>query len=217
MPRIFWVAICPLDAAAARSAIDQHVAQPLQLSTAAAAWAIHELVTENMAAAIQIHMAAKGVDPARFTLVAFGGASPVHAYALAKRLGTRRILIPQGAGIASAFGLLVAPVSFDRVRTCRHTMEGLDLATIEAMFVDMEAETRGFVEKAEPTESVTFLRSLDICYRGQGYAVNVALPPRGTALSTTDIRARFERVYERLYGRVYPDMETELMNVRLMA
>lgn len=206
-----------LDEAAARDAIDRDVAKPLSLTTAKAAWAIHELVTENMAAAIQIHMAEKGVDPARFTLVAFGGAGPVHAYALAKRLGTRRILVPQGAGIASAFGLLVAPVSFDLVRTYRQTLDRLDANDVEALYGRMESEARGFVEKAGEAIDIAYVRSLDICYSGQGYAVNVELPQAATPLTKQIIRERFERVYERLYGRFYPDMEPEIMNARLVA
>lgn len=206
-----------LDEEAARRAIDTRVAQPLKLTIPKAAWGIHELVTENMAAAIQIHMAEKGVDPSRFTLVAFGGAGPVHAYALARRLGTPRILIPQSAGIASAFGLLVSPISFDLVKTHRQTVNDLDPAVVDSLLTQMEAEAQSFVERAESAGQVTFTRSLDICYLGQGYAVNVEIPPRGVPLSKPDIRKRFEAVYEVLYGRVYPDMEIELMNVRLVA
>ncbi len=206
-----------LDENAARRAIEARVAQPLKLTIPKAAWGMHELVTENMAAAIQIHMAEKGVDPSRFTLVAFGGAGPVHAYALARRLRIRRMLIPQSAGIASAFGLLVSPISFDLVKTHRQAVNDLDLAVVASLFTQMEAEARSFVQRAETAGEVTITRSLDICYLGQGHAVNVGIPPRGESHSKPAIRKRFEAVYEALYGRIYPDMEIELMNVHLAA
>ena len=206
-----------LDEPAARQAIENRVAKRLGMTPEKAAWGIHELVTENMAAAIQIHMAEKGVDPGRFTLVAFGGAGPVHAFALARRLGTRRILIPPSAGIASAFGLLVAPVSFDLVKTHRLAVNELDPSQMQTLFHEMEAEGRSFVSRAETAGDVSFTSSLDICYLGQGYSVNVPIPRAAGMPAKEEIRARFEEAYQALYGRVYPDMEVELMNLRLVA
>jgi N-methylhydantoinase A/oxoprolinase/acetone carboxylase beta subunit len=170
-----------------------------------------------MAAAIRIYMAEKGADPSRFTLVAFGGGGPVHAFALAKRLGTARVLIPPSAGIASAFGLLVSPISFDLVRTHRCALNELDLEHLASMFAAMEAEGKAFVARAETAGEVTFLKSLDICYVGQTYSVNVSLPAGDEALSKPLIRTLFEKVYEVQYGRVYQDMDAQLMNLRLVA
>lgn len=207
----------PLDLDAAKTAIDARIARPLGLSTADAAWGIHEIVTENMAAAIRIHMAEKGVDPGRFTLVAFGGAGPVHAYALARRLGTRRILIPPSAGIASAFGLLVSPVAFDLVRTRRTALNEVDPADIDARFLEMQVEAQGFVARAASAQNISFMRSLDVCYAGQGHTVNVPLPSEEPQPDQLRIRALFEQVYEQLYGRRYADMDVELINLRLVA
>lgn len=207
----------PLDLDAAKSAIDAVIAGPLGLTTSEAAWGIHEIVTENMAAAIRIHMAEKGVDPSRFTLVAFGGAGPVHAYALARRLGMRRILIPPGAGIASAFGLLVSPVSFDLVRTQRVALSDADSTALDARFLQMQSEAQAFVARAGSAHGIVFIRSLDICYAGQGHTVNVPLPPEEPKPSRERIRALFEQVYEELYGRRYADMDVELINLRLVA
>ncbi|MCC6535747.1 MAG: hydantoinase/oxoprolinase family protein [Burkholderiales bacterium] len=206
-----------LDLDAAQAAIDSAIARALSLSTAAAAWGIHEIVTENMAAAIRIHMAEKGADPSRFTMVAFGGAGPVHAYALACRLGIRRILIPSSAGIASAFGLLVSPVAFDLVKTRRVGLSDLDPAAIEALFIDMENEAKRFAERADPAGEISCSRSLDLCYCGQGYTVNVPLPAAEPRPDKARIRALFEHAYETLYGRVYADMAVELINLRLVA
>ncbi len=206
-----------LDLHAARRAIEKRVAKPLDVLPEKAAWGIHEIVTENMAAAIRIHMAEKGVDPSRFTLVAFGGSGPVHAFALAKRLGMSRILIPPTAGIASAFGLLVSPISFDLVRTHRVVVNDLDLDQVTATFADMESEGRTFVARAETAGEVTFTRSMDICYVGQTYSVNVPLPSGGDIPSKETLRRLFESVYETLYSRVYHDMDAQLMNLRLVA
>jgi len=206
-----------LNKSLAKQAINNYIAKPLKLTLTKAAWGIHEIVTENMAAAIQIYMAEKGVDPARFTLVAFGGAGPVHAYALARRLGTHRILIPQSAGIASAFGLLVSPISFDLVKTFRQTINDLDLTFINDIFVKLEVEAKAFVDRAECVSKISFIRSFDICYLGQGFAVNVELPSSNLNANKLEIRDYFESVYKSLYGRVYPDMEIELINVRLVA
>ncbi|MDI6809181.1 MAG: hydantoinase/oxoprolinase family protein [Candidatus Eisenbacteria bacterium] len=206
-----------LDDEAARKAILEKVALPLGLTLVKAAWGIHELVTENMAAAIRIHMAEKAVDPSKFTLVAFGGAGPVHAYGLAKRLGIQRILIPPSAGIASAFGLLVSPVSFDLVRTYRSPITDLNLKQVEAMYKEMESEARTFILKADKMAQVTFSRSFDICYLGQNYSVNVPVPSGGLIPSKETIRDQFEKVYLSLYGRVYTDIEAQLMNLRLVA
>jgi N-methylhydantoinase A/oxoprolinase/acetone carboxylase beta subunit len=207
----------PLDLNAARSAIETRIARPLGLSAAAAAWGIHEIVTENMAAAIRIHMAEKGVDPSRFTVVAFGGAGPVHAYALARRLGTSRILIPPGAGIASAFGLLVSPVSFDLVKTHRVPLSELEPEAIDAVFASMQAEANSFVRRADAAGAISYARSLDVCYIGQGHTVNVPLPADETLPDKARIRALFEKVYEATYGRRYSDMDVELINLRLVA
>src|SRR5690606_9888697 len=108
-----------LDTAAAETAIRDSIAAPLGITVEQAAWKIHDVVTENMASAFRIHMAEKGVDPARFTIVALGGGGPVHALSLARKVGCRTVVVPRSAGIASAFGLLISPVSFDVARTYR--------------------------------------------------------------------------------------------------
>lgn len=206
-----------LDGAAAEEAVRRRLAEPLGLTLEQAAWGIHGIVTENMASAIRIHMAEKGVDPSQFTIVAFGGGGPIHAFALASKLGVQRVLIPPGAGIASAFGLLVSPISFDLVRTHRVAIDDMDSDRIEVLFAEMAAEATGLVTKAETAGAVTLMRSLDLCYLGQGHHVNVPLQNPTGMPSRDEIRKRFEEVYLQLYGRVYPDMGVQLMNLRLVA
>src|SRR3989454_1080756 len=106
-----------LDREAARRSVEEHVARPLGLDVTGAAWGIHRLVNENMAAAARIHGIERGRDLRQYPLFAFGGAGPVHCWQVAKILKVPRILIPFGAGAMSAYGLLAAPLAFDFVRT----------------------------------------------------------------------------------------------------
>src|SRR6185436_8945106 len=102
----------PLQRAPAATAV-AGLAAELGVSTERCAWGIHDLVNENMAKAAAAHAAECGADLRRFTLVAFGGAGPVHAYGLARKLGIGRVICPLGAGVMSAFGLLLAPIAVD--------------------------------------------------------------------------------------------------------
>src|SRR5439155_14216382 len=106
---------------------------------ARAAAGIEELVVENMAAATRMHLAEKGRDPREYTLMAFGGAGPVHAYALAKRLRISRIVIPAGAGVMSAFGFLVAAPTVDDVRGYPAPLISADWGRVAALYDDMES------------------------------------------------------------------------------
>jgi N-methylhydantoinase A len=98
-----------LDEGASQKLIEEKIAKPLGVSVVDAAWGIHNIVNENMALAAKMHIVEKGGDPLKTTLVAFGGAGPVHAYSLAKKLGMPKVLIPLRAGVASALGFFVAP------------------------------------------------------------------------------------------------------------
>src|SRR5207249_7753711 len=106
-----------LDRAAAETAIDRLIAQPLGMSTVEAAWAIHQVVNESMAAAARVHAVERGKDVRQYPMFAFGGAGPVHAGRVASILGVREVLCPFAAGVGSTVGLLAAPLAFDFVRS----------------------------------------------------------------------------------------------------
>ena len=127
----------PLDRDAARRAIEEHVARPLGLDVTAAAWGIHRVVNENMAAAARIHAIERGRDLRSYPLFAFGGAGPVHCWQVARVLRVPRILIPFAAGAMSAYGLLAAPLAFDFVRTGRQRLDAADWDAINARYADM--------------------------------------------------------------------------------
>lgn len=206
-----------LDESAARSAIEERLGKRLGVTVERAAAGIHQIVTENMGVAIRIHMADKGVDPTKFTLLAFGGAGPIHAWSLARRLGISKVLIPPVAGIASAFGLLVSPLSFDQVQTYRSKLTQVDLSRMEATFQRMEAAAAASITQAEGVEDIAFSRSLDLCYAGQNDTVNVALATREPIKTIEAIQLAFEGAYRRLYSRVYRDIDVNLVNLRVVA
>jgi N-methylhydantoinase A/oxoprolinase/acetone carboxylase beta subunit len=175
-------------------------------------------VNENMASAAKVYVTEHGEDPAGYTLVAFGGAGPVHAYDLARRLGLSRLLIPPRAGVASAVGMIVAPISYDSVRTWRMPLSGAELARIDTLFDEMAAECIERMPRVDAASRVTHERSVDMRYVGQGYAVSVPLPDGPvTALGEAGLRRCFDAVYVRLYGRTYDDLDLEVLNVRLSA
>ncbi len=196
-----------LDKAAAESAIRKTLAQPLGISVEDAAFGIHAIVNENMASAAKAYTSEKGESPRSCALVAFGGAGPVHACDLAARLGITTVLIPPRAGVAAAFGMIVAPVTYDAVRSHRMLMSDLTAQKLGEIHDEMRAECLGRLPKTVKREDVTFEYSVDMRYLGQGYDVNAAEPTREA----------FERTYLKLYGRAYPQLPLEIMNFRLSA
>jgi len=205
-----------LNTSAARRAIETHLARPLGITAAEAAWGVHSVVNENMASAAKVYVAEKGEDPSSCAIVAFGGAGPVHASDLARRIGARTVLVPPRAGVASAFGMLVAPMTFDTVRTHRVRLSKTSQAQLAGVFSELEAEARRGMPASTPASAVTFERSLDVRYLGQGYDVSV---PTETAddLSAANVRKAFNAVYQHLYGRVFDALELEIMNLRVRA
>jgi len=166
-----------LDRTRVDNAIEEHVARPLGMSVAQAAVGIHEVVNENMAAATRMHAAEKGQDPRRFTLIAFGGAGPVHAYGLARLLKIRRVICPFGAGVTSALGMLVAAPSTDLVRSYVSRLDHIDWDHLNGLYAEMETEARALLVEsgADPAE-ITLRRAADMRYVGQEHPVTVDLP-----------------------------------------
>ncbi|MEJ2589230.1 MAG: hydantoinase/oxoprolinase family protein, partial [Deltaproteobacteria bacterium] len=165
-----------LDREAARRAIDEKIARPLGVPFIKAVWGIHDLINETMAAAAKTHIAEKGGNPNVVTVSAFGGAGPVHAYGLAKKLGAPRLLVPPNAGVGSALGFFTAPRAFDMVRSHKAALDDADFADIESLFREMEGEARKALEASGKTEQIRFERSVDVRFVGQGSETNVRVP-----------------------------------------
>jgi len=206
-----------LDREAAHRVVGEHVARRLGLDVTGAAWGIHRVVNENMAAAARIHGIERGRDLRQYPLFAFGGAGPVHCWQVAKILKVPRILIPFGAGAMSAYGLLAAPLAFDFVRTGRQRLDRADWPAINRLFAEMEEEGRALLARAGVAPADIHLsRIAEMRHAGQGHEVECAMPLG--ALSTESlptITASFENAYRALYHRLPHGVPIEALNWRL--
>ena len=207
----------PLDGDAARRAIEEHVARPLGLDVTAAAWGIHRVVNENMAAAARIHAIERGRDLRSYPLFAFGGAGPVHCWQVARVLRVPRILIPFGAGAMSAYGLLAAPLAFDFVRTGRQRLDAADWAAINAQYAEMETEGRLLLDRAGVVAAdVRVTRIAEMRYVGQGHELEAAIPAGSLGpASLAAITESFEHAYRTLYHRLPQGVPIEALNWRV--
>ncbi len=202
----------------AKQAIVEKVADPLGVDLMRAAWGIHQVVNENMANAARIHLVEKGRDPRRYSLIAFGGAGPVHAYRVAERLRLKTLICPLAAGVTSAFGMLTAPIAFDFVQTYMSTLSDLDFSFLNNLFANMEERGRRLLYEAGVTGDITLTRSADMRYLQQGFEIRVPLP--SSPLNRNDLpglRRVFDKEYQRLYKRLNPDVEVEVVNWRVVA
>lgn len=205
-----------LDPEAARQGIEQHVASPLGVPYIQAVWGIHDLINEVMAAAAKTHIAEHGGNPRLVTVAAFGGAGPVHAYGLARKLGAPRVIVPPNAGVGSALGFFTAPRAFDLVRSHKVALAEADFADIEALFLAMEKEGVRNLRQAGATGAIDFARSVDARFVGQGSETNLVIAERDfSELDVAEVRRRFDEVYQKLYGRTYPKSPVEFINFRV--
>jgi N-methylhydantoinase A len=208
-----------LDDAAAERAIDEHIAQPQGISILEAAWAVHEIANEQMAISARLHIIQRGCDPADYVMCAFGGAGPVHAARVAERLGVRRILYPQGAGVASAFGFLAAPLSIGVTGAYASLLREVDAPRLNRVFSDMETEAASLLSQSGAArDQVTFRRYAALCYDGQGYEVETLLPdgfPANGGLEA--LEETFHTRYAQLYGRADRSFQIKALTWRLVA
>jgi len=205
-----------LDRGAAERAVQEHVARPLGLDPTAAAWGIHRVVNESMAAAARIHGIERGRDLRAYPLFAFGGAGPVHCWQVARILRVPRILLPFGAGAMSAWGLLAAPLAFDFVRTTRAQLDQADWDILNRLFAEMEDEGRELLARAGVApETARVTRIAEMRYVGQGHEVEATMPAgRLSAFSLPTITASFEEAYRALYHRLPQGVPIEALNWR---
>ncbi len=207
-----------LDREGAARAVEEQIAGPLGVSFIQAVWGIHDLINETMAAAAKTHIAEKGGNPNVVTVSAFGGAGPVHAYGLAKKLGAPRLIVPPNAGVGSALGFFTAPRAFDLVRSHKVSLAEVDFKEIEAIFQELEVEGSRTLQKTGAASDVLYERSVDMRFVGQGSETNVAvLETDVSSVAPETVRSRFDEIYKRLYGRTYPESPVEFINFRVRA
>jgi N-methylhydantoinase A/oxoprolinase/acetone carboxylase beta subunit len=205
-----------LDVAAAERAIRERVAEPLGIDLLEAAWGIHQIVNENMAGAARTHVAEKNRDPRRYAVIAFGGAGPAHACAVARRIRSSRVIVPLAAGATSALGLLVAPPAFELVHSYVGELGALDWGQVGRIFADLER--RGVETMAEAgvaADRVRFERSVDCRYVGQSNQIRVLLPSDFGDDPPREVAEHFCRQYERLYSLLNPEYPVEALSWRL--
>ena len=215
-PDFFLGGAMAIDRTAAEQALTP-LAKRAGLSLIEVAWGVHDVVNENMVAAARVHVAGRGRDPRRFTLLATGGAGPVHAYQVARKLGLRKLLCPPSAGVASALGLLMAPARVDRVATVAGTLDSLNWRAFEALFRRLEREALEVIrDTGLPRKAAKVTRRADLRYLGQAFELVVDLPKGPyTAKSEGPIRAAFERAYRNTFSRLPPGVAVECVNVRV--
>jgi N-methylhydantoinase A len=204
-----------LDEDAAREAVGG-LGAALGLSLEAAAAGIHRVVNENMASAARMHAIERGRDIRRCTLVATGGAGPVHAWGVARSLGVRRLVFPPLAGVASAFGLLTAARSFDFVRSMPSPLADISWDEVRAALGEITAEGRRILARAGVADADAQVSlSVDVRHRGQGDAITVALGNQLAGDPAHQVESAFESLYVGLYGRRPPGVDAEVLTWRV--
>ncbi len=202
-----------LDLPAAERAIAESVATPLGLDLLRAASGIHAIVNEDVARAFRIHASERGFDYRQCSMVAFGGSGPLHALGIAKKLKVPRVVFPMGAGVMSAFGLLVSPLGFETARTKRIALSDLSPTIMAENFAPLIAQTRGFLERAEvPSDRIAIHLKLDMRYVGQGYEIEVPLPRSDDwAALTVALPALFRTEYAKTFPLGVLDEPLEIL------
>jgi len=217
-PHYFLGGKMSLDLDGAHGALTR-LGERLHLSAEQVAWGIHQIVNENMANAARAHLGERGKDPRRTPMYAFGGAGPVHGYRVAEILRLPALISPFGAGVGSTFGLLAAPLAFDFVRSAYSRLDELDWKFANGLLDEMAEEGRKVLESSGlSADQISYQRTADMRYVGQGHEVAVPLPDGELrAEHLARIVASFEETYRALYGREGPDVPLEVINWRVVA
>ena len=217
-PHYFLGGTMLLDKASAEAAIIERIASPLGTTALEAAFGIHDLINETMAAAAKTHIAEKGGNPQMVLILAFGGAGPVHAYGLAKKIGAPRILVPPLAGVGSALGFFTAPIAFDLSRSHRVRMDIADFQEVERLFSGMEKDGEAILQSAGKQEEILFQRVLSMRFIGQGSETDLVIERKPFFhFSVEEIRRLFDDSYRKLYGRTYPETPVEFVTFKVRA
>ena len=207
-----------LDVEAAKCAIAETVAEPLELDLTRAAWGIHEIINEDVARAFRIHASERGFDYRQSSMVAFGGSGPLHAMAVARILKIPRVVFPIGAGVMSALGLLASPLAFELSRSWLSVIDDLDREGFTATFAPLIEEAAGFLRRAGIDAAEMSVRcSLDMRYYGQGREIEIILPDGDPAAAFDRLTALFEARYSVLFSVSTPGAPLEIVNWKVEA
>ncbi len=205
----------------ARAAIEKHIARPLEMSLEDAAYGIVRVVNANMVKGMAGSSIEKGFDPREFTLVAFGGAGPLHACELAKDIGIRKVVIPLYPGAFSAFGLVTSEIRHDYVHTVAKPASSLDPEELSYAYDSMEETARAQLAAEKiAAEDIVVQWTADLRYSGQAYELNVPVPRshHNKKLTRQDIDATvalFHALHQKTYEYSSTNEPVDVINVRL--
>jgi len=213
-PDFFLGGTMRIDPGPAQAALEE-LSERLGLEAGRGASGVHDVVNENMAGAARVAIAERGRVPRDYALLATGGAAPVHAWNVGRKLGVTRVVCPPGAGAGSTIGMLMAPARIDRVASCNMPLATADWAAIATTFEALEREALAVVEGSGADLARRDVRRLaDMRYVGQGSEITVALP---ATLGRAGVLAAFEAAYRQLFGRTPPGAAAQFVALRVSA
>jgi N-methylhydantoinase A len=216
-PSFFLGGKMKLEKPKAETAISS-IGSSLKLDAARAAWGIYEVVNEDVARAFRIHATEQGFDYRSCTMIAFGGAGPLHALRIARKLKIPRVVFPVGAGVMSAFGLLASPLSFEIVKSDIVRVDKLDADIFAAQFDKLIDQTTIHLKQAGVKDAeIHVMHRLDVRYYGQGYELEVTLPDKNPQDVFAALPKLFAEVYERVFGMSYLEQPLEIVNWKIEA
>ena len=196
---------------ASQSALLAQVGNTLEMDAVEAAFGVSEVVDENMANAARVHAVENGEDLSEYTMIAFGGAAPLHAGRLCEKLGVDRLLVPPGAGVGSAIGFLRAPFSFEANRSVYMKLSDFDAGKIKALLGDLKAEATGFVRTCDEVSPILSEFKVYMRYTGQGWEIPIELTEeQAMHPDVATFEARFIEDYTKLFGRPVAGMDIEI-------
>jgi N-methylhydantoinase A len=208
----------PIDAAKAADAIENKVARPLGISIVEAALGIVRVVGVSIQRAIRVISVERGRDPRQLTLVAFGGAGPLHGAQLARDMAIPTVLVPRSPGVLSALGLLMADVRADFGRTVFLKSDDTSFDQLEVTYRELEQQAATWLEREGiSSERRVIARTADMSYVGQAFELSVPLSDGTGEGDLLQIVQRFHEEHERAYGYAAPDAPSQIVNLRVVA
>jgi len=196
---------------ASKQALQAQVGETLDMDAIETAFGVAEVVDENMANAARVHAVENGEDLSEYTMIAFGGAAPLHAGRLCEKLGVDRLLVPPGAGVGSAIGFLRAPFSFEANRSVYMKLSDFDAERIKDLLSELKAEATGFVRTCDAESPILSEFKVYMRYTGQGWEIPIALSEAQAMEPDADVfQRRFEEDYTKLFGRPVAGMDVEI-------
>lgn len=200
-----------LDTDGSTNALENVLGKTLDMDAQTAAFGLAEVVDENMANAARVHAVENGEDLSEYTMIAFGGAAPLHAGRLCEKLGVDRLLVPVGAGVGSAIGFLRAPFSFEANRSVYMRLSDFDPARIKSLLTDLKEEATGFVRNCDESSPILSDFKVYMRYSGQGWEIPITLTEEQAMNPDVETFQRlFEEDYTNLFGRPVAGMDVEI-------